>query len=254
MQLAPATYEASSYVLLLPPTVTINSDGSTSIGDNPYLALGGLQPAVDVLARSMLDATTAQSLKNAGITSKYNVVRDLTTDGPVLIITTDDTTSVQTLVANAAVVKRLAPTMQALQKAQNVRPDAYVTVENLSIAKKATTVLKTELRAVLIAVVAGLVLTVLAASLLDGMIRRSRNRRLAAMTTDGPEGDPGNADVATADYNGNQWAEPDSGGGPTQASEGAPGTDPRELSPTGAGVSRAGVTSPRITDEMIGQR
>src|ERR1700761_4590468 len=70
-------YEAKSYVLLMPPNIgDSTAPGSTaqvSGNGNPFLELGGLQPAVDALSRAAMDASNAQALQKKGMTATYNV-------------------------------------------------------------------------------------------------------------------------------------------------------------------------------------
>lgn len=169
VSLVPVKYEAKSYVLLLPP--------SAKDGSNPLLSLGGLQSTVDVLARAMLDATTADALKRQGVTATYTVARDLTTDGPVLVVTTDDKTSSGALSANADVVARLAPTMLALQSQQAVKTSSLISLQEINKATTTAVLRKSQIRALLVAVAVGILLTVLLAALIDGLVLRRRSRR-----------------------------------------------------------------------------
>jgi hypothetical protein len=144
-------------------------------GDNPLLALGGMQSSADVLARAMMNSATADVLLSEGV-DKYTVARDLTTDGPVIIVTTVEKTSTAAVVANRNVVVRLEPTLSNLQQSLSVPRSAQATTSTIDAASKTTRIRKTQERAVIAALAAGTLLTLLSAALLDRLLIGRRGK------------------------------------------------------------------------------
>ena len=99
----PVKYQAKAQILVLPPHTSVGTGG------NPYLALGGLQAASDVLARAMSDGKTFQLLRSEGITGTYTVARDLTTSGPILLVAADDSTPEGALSTLNGILAQAAP-------------------------------------------------------------------------------------------------------------------------------------------------
>jgi hypothetical protein len=191
----PPKYQANSYVLLLPPASSVGPGG------NQFLALGGLEATTDVLARAMSDIATVNALQAEGVgPSDYVVVRDASTSGPVLQVTTTDKTAAQALADNALVVVRLAPTLAQLQQSVNVNPIDQVTAKRINQAREATVQLKSQLRALLVVIALGLILVIIVAALVDGpMSTRAERRRSARSAEDDGENADQPEEAATDD-------------------------------------------------------
>jgi hypothetical protein len=171
MSMVPVQYSATSYVLIVPP-----KPSSQQQGQNTLLALGGLQPTADVLARSMTDPPVAKALASQGVSPNYTVTRDLTTAGPILIVTSQESTSEQALNSDKRLTAQISSNLRTLQDSVNVPANARATTVTLSPAARANPVIKKQLRVVLVAVAVGLLVTILGVSLLDGLLRRRQRR------------------------------------------------------------------------------
>jgi hypothetical protein len=166
------TYQASANVLLVPPP--------SHVGGNPYLELGGLEPVADVLARSLVDDTTAQLLTSQGLTGTYKAARDLSVSGPVLVLIGQGTSAAEALEMMRGIAQQVAPQLLKLQLAAGVSSAARLTTEALNTPTKATAITKSQMRAEVAAAILGLVLTLLAVFGLHRMSTVSARRRSAA--------------------------------------------------------------------------
>ncbi|MDQ2839109.1 MAG: hypothetical protein M3Y42_17855 [Actinomycetota bacterium] len=171
-------YEAKAQILVLPPKTTVGNGG------NPYLALGGLQAAADVLARAMSDAQTYAKLRGEGITGTYTVARDLTTSGPVLLVAADNSTPALALATLRGILAQAAPRLTDLQDALTVPDSTRLTSNVFTQDNAAAAQRKSQIRAILVAFAAGIFATVLLVSAGDSMLtRRSRRRARPVSST-----------------------------------------------------------------------
>jgi hypothetical protein len=164
----PVSYEAKANLVLIPPA------NSASNGDNPLLGLTGLQSAADVLARAMSDPVEVNKLKQQGVTGKYTVARDLTTDGPVLVVTVDGDDSGGVLRELKLILADMPTILSQVQQSASVAKSDQIRLLTLNTADKPTSDRKSQLRAVIVAVVLGLVLTMLIVNVGDRLARRRR--------------------------------------------------------------------------------
>jgi hypothetical protein len=168
VSLVPATYEAKASTLLLPPKTA---------GSNPYLELGGLEGVADVLTRAVTDTTTQDSLTSRGLTGTYKVVRDQTASGPVVLVTADAKTPSGAIATMRVVDHLLGPNLQKLQTDVAVPTKALMTTRLITADDTASTVRKTQTRALIGAVAVGLLLTVLLAAGAENLASRRARKR-----------------------------------------------------------------------------
>lgn len=117
----PVTTTARATVLLLPPTADLDGSG------NPYLYLGGLNQATDVLVARLGSDAVAEPVQERHPGAAILVARDGTTTGPMLLVTA---TSADPAEASAAVQDVLAvlPTeLGSLQEALGVTDRSAIT-------------------------------------------------------------------------------------------------------------------------------
>lgn len=165
-------YERTATQLLIPGEGTV-PPGVT----NPYLYLGGLTQASDIVVRVMQGEDVAGRVLGEFPGTEIVVQRDPTVSGPVIqIIVTAKTESavagaLDSLVAQTSVV------LDQLQDEQQVSADDRMTVTTLT--KDATSSLQQKTRLVMSAGVFGgvLLITILFASLIDGLSRRPHRAR-----------------------------------------------------------------------------
>lgn len=139
----PPTYEANANVVLLPPKTTVVEGG------NPYLYLGGLSQALDVLTRSIDGDTTREGILGGRKDIDYAVEPDRTTAGPILVIQATGPTVKDTLTVLNAVLDAVPVNLRKLQDDLQVTPTSQITSMTLTVDQKPTVVGKDRLRAVI---------------------------------------------------------------------------------------------------------
>ena len=163
-QLVPATYQAQASVVMLPP------NSSVSKGGNPYLYLGGLGQALDVLTRALQADSAQRPITDAHPDSTYTALPDTTTTGPILLVTVDGPTPGETLATLHAVLASVPPALVSLQDGLGVAANSRITSMNLAADEQPTKIQKDQTRALLAAAAVGLVATVLLTGVIDGLL------------------------------------------------------------------------------------
>ncbi|OMH23860.1 hypothetical protein BKD30_10845 [Tersicoccus phoenicis] len=174
------TYEAGASVVLIPPKVAV------TVGDNPYLYLGGLDQAVGVLRVKVTSPEVAGALLDRYPGSALSIVQDTTTSGPIMAITAtaDDAGSAMQLLAGT--VALMPKTLAELQTSLKVPAASTITMMELSRDSTAKSVDKQQLQATVLTAVVGTAATILITGLLDRMLARRRSGGAAE-----PEAEPG---------------------------------------------------------------
>lgn len=143
----PPDYEAQASLLLLPARTTAG-------GDNPLLAIGGLQPTADTIARAMTDSGVQLALFEAGATGQYEVLLDPISKGPVLLVTATDSTPEAAMTTLRLVAAQVPLLLADLQKKLSVPTRARLSTMVIAEDRQAQLVLKSRIR--LLGAVAGL--------------------------------------------------------------------------------------------------
>jgi hypothetical protein len=175
LTLVPPTFTAKAQVLLVPPPTAPSAKANGN--PNPYLTLGGMQPLADVVARALTASATLTQLHRRGLTGSYTVLRDANTDGPILTVMTKDKSAVATLADLRLVLGTAQPQLDRLQTQQSVLPKDRVTATVVARDSAASASRKSQIRALVVAVVAGAVGTALTVSAVDVLLIRRANRR-----------------------------------------------------------------------------
>lgn len=178
----PVRYQATANVLLVPP--------KSGPGDNPLLDLTGMDNVADVLARAATDTKATEQVARAGLIGSFGVARDITTGGPVLLITTTSPTAQQALDLRAQVIGVLDPTLASLQTSMDVSISSRITTNVLNASNTATVVAKSQTRALIAAGAVGLLLTLQLVALVERLsLRRARRRAADADAAAAPVAD-----------------------------------------------------------------
>jgi hypothetical protein len=184
----PARYDTTATVLMLPPETTVNGKRM-----NPYLNLGGLEGAADVVSSAMGDRTVQAAVAGEGLDVEYSLGRDYTIAGPVILLEVTGATPSDALEAQEYLLGVLPERLDRLQEDLGVLPGSRITSQVITTSQEADTNRRSQIRAVLVAVVGGLGLTYLLTAFVDG-VAMSRRRARAATRPD-PE-QPGSAPPA----------------------------------------------------------
>lgn len=173
MQFVPAHYKASATVLLLPPSSTVGAGG------NPYLSLGGLRGAVDVLGRAMLSEQTTKELTNGSTEETYTLEADATTNAPMLVLDVNSQSAEGALALMQSVLNRAPTVLSDLQAEVKAPTKSLVTLSVIARDSTAETDTKSQIRALIVALAAGLAFTVFFTILVDAGFRRRSTRKPA---------------------------------------------------------------------------
>lgn len=175
----PPTYGTKASVVLLPPPVSVPEDG------NPYLQLGGLNQAVDVLARALNSQQSAQDLNRRFPGSEYTISRDFTTSGPILSIEVDAKDSVEASNTLQAIIDEVPSTLAALQTDLSIGSTAQISSRVLTHDLEPEAGYTAKLRTLIAVAAAGILATSFAVALVDSWLNRRDRRR--ASRRGGPE-------------------------------------------------------------------
>jgi hypothetical protein len=187
---APA-YEVQASVLLIPPANTTSDTG------NPYLYLGGLNQATDVLVRAMNADMARAPIQEAFPNVTFATERDGTTSTPIMIISVIGADPAQTMTALAAIVSSVPGELDNLQRPLAV--PAGATISSMVLATDTTPTMdrKAQTRALVSVAAAGLVATVLLTGFIDRVLTNRRSRKLSGPAISGGEDDSTHAPYLT---------------------------------------------------------
>lgn len=182
--IVPPGYERSSTQLLIPGAQSIPA------GANPYLFLGGLTPAADVVVRAVGSENLLNEVDETHPGVKIELTRDMSTAGPIIL-------TVVTANSNAAAEEVLGflgeRTTQVLNEIQETEGIAAenrmtvlpVTIDNQSVLKERNRFLAAGAAGLLV-----LTLTLLVSGLVDGLNLRRKRRGNRARSATPPTGEP----------------------------------------------------------------
>lgn len=172
-QITPPTYVARGTQLLLPPPAQV--DQGTH---NPLLELGGLEAPAALVIAQLNGQEARESLFEHSAEAEYTVESDPALRGPTVMVTMGDV-SPEAVMASLTLVLDSVPTILSdIQADLDVPSNATVTSMRLAIDIEPRTETSDTLRTVVIAVGAGLALTIVMVVGLDALLRRAKSRRL----------------------------------------------------------------------------
>jgi hypothetical protein len=186
---------ASAAHIYVHPTFTRTADlvlipdqASIPKGANPYLYVGGLTSAADILVRAAGAESATSPITQQYPGSSITIVRDTTTAGPVIEITVDAPRAADTGALISDSVAAVSTQLQQLQSDEHLSGDQMITSTQLAEDTTATPKTKTQLMATLGAGIGGLAVTLILTNMLDGVLlaRRQRRRRGSAGAQDVP--------------------------------------------------------------------
>jgi hypothetical protein len=170
-QVVSPSYQIKAMMVVLPPRTAVGTNG------NPFLGLGGLGSVADVLSRSMMDGNTVQSLVKLGANDKYLVAQDVTSAGPVILVTSTGGTPADAVDTLRIVKEQLPDKLLKLQLATHVPENSLITLSQISQDEQPTIVRKSQIRAMFGVAALGLTLTLVLTGFLDGLLMRRRRQR-----------------------------------------------------------------------------
>jgi len=177
----PPDYERSTSLLLLPGEGVL-PEGAT----NQYLYMGGLGPVADVLTRAVGGEEMVQAYRTEG--AEVEIVRDGSGSGPLMFLTVTASSDQAAQRILEAVAEQTAVTLDELQAEQGVRPVDRVTVSTIAMVQESEILQRPRLIATGTVGLGISLVTLVVASVLDGMLtRRRRPRRDAEQAGEEPD-------------------------------------------------------------------
>ncbi|MDQ4110810.1 MAG: hypothetical protein M3306_06885 [Actinomycetota bacterium] len=170
------SYTAQGTLLLFPP------EGTTRAGEriegNPYLSLGGLNPARDILIRAMTSRTARADVAKSHPGVGYEMYADMAVSGPIIVVEVTGPSDEATIGALNTLFTTVPSVLSDLQTDLGIKRREYITVQELTIDETAQEVTKDQLRAGIVAGAGVMVGGLLGIGLLDGLLlSRSRGGR-----------------------------------------------------------------------------
>ncbi|WP_213816487.1 hypothetical protein [Glaciihabitans sp. dw_435] len=166
----PVSYDSQASLVLLPPKTSTQTVG------NPFLLLGGLSQAVDILTRTVQSDEVSAALLDANPGAKFTIDADRSTTGPIILITSTAPTAAESLAMTADVAAAVPTSLTELQSSLSVPNNSRIGVMTLTVDEKGTLDAKTRTEAVLGITAVGIVLSVFLIGLIDGLLRSRRRR------------------------------------------------------------------------------
>lgn len=171
MDRVPATYQAGGSALLVPGRDAIVEGG------NPFLYLGGLVQARDVLVRRLASEELFAPLTQRYPETEVSIRADPSTSSPVLLVTATAPTPEAALAARDFALEVVPVELDTLQDAVGAPEPTRAGVIVLTADAEAEAVTRQRTRALGGVVAGGIVGTVLLTALVDGLLLARRARR-----------------------------------------------------------------------------
>lgn len=178
----PVSYDTQASMLLLPPKSSVGARG------NPYLYLGGLGQAVEVLSARMNADRVAKPLVDDHPSVDFTMGPDITTTGPILLIKVTAPSEAEAMAVMSALVDLVPPTLEEMQDGLSIPTRSRIDVMTLVTSSGATPDTQTRDRAVIVVGAVGTAGTLLLTGLADSLLKSRRPRRQAPSPA-GNEGD-----------------------------------------------------------------
>lgn len=166
-------YQRTGTQLLLPGAASIPKAG------NPYLYLGGLSQASDVLVTAMSSDLEQKSLLAGHAGAQITIVRDPLTSGPQILTTVSARSDVEAGEILDAAIVRTTQMLDSLQHVDGITAGNRIGIKTITVDTKSTLIQKTRVLGVAGAALVVLLLTLIVAGLVEGLSTRKRRRRWA---------------------------------------------------------------------------
>ncbi|GAB2596891.1 hypothetical protein GCM10009593_42820 [Microlunatus antarcticus] len=185
------TYEAQGAVLLIPPGTTLDQrPGAAAASGNPYLELGSLSQARDIVIRAVSAKSTyleiCQSVGDARYESmrrdlcrphpsiSFEVTEDFESTAPVILVTAEAGSAENAVTTLTTVMGRVPTSLSELQGGLNLRARAAITSTPIVTDTLPDVQHKDQIRAGVLVGGGVLALGALVIGLVDGLFPRRR--------------------------------------------------------------------------------
>lgn len=185
-------YERSASQLLMPGAGSLPSDKA-----NPYLFLGGLLQAADVIVRVAGTNDVVAELLQEHPGTQVSVVRDPSSSGPVILTTVSASSDAIAKEVLDQVVKQTAVELDKLQTSEKIDARDRISVTTLTVDQQPTLQQRKRLVATGGATAGILALSLVVASIVDGLVL-ARTRKRAGKWDRRPYSDTSGVALGTA--------------------------------------------------------
>lgn len=177
----PISFIARGSMILLPPETVTD-------GENPYLYLGGLAPALDVLTRRVDADKIRLPIEDAFPEAEFTVFADRSSSGPIIAIEITAPTAREAFAVTDAVRAVIPVALEQMQTELDVPTGSRIALSPVSVDEEATRDTSTRTQALAVLGGLGLGATVLLTGLVDGLLlaRRSRRNEIAGAPVSSP--------------------------------------------------------------------
>lgn len=164
------TYKAEGALLLFPPTTTIKNGTTVETQGNPYLMLGGLSQARDIVIRSLDSRSAKKQFEEQEPLATYEVTPDFSTSGPIIVIDVSAPSQSAAVAGLKTVMSTVPGTLKALQSGLDLPQSAYITSRKLTADTIPEVVRSGQIRSGIVVGVVVMALTLFLLALLDGLL------------------------------------------------------------------------------------
>lgn len=169
----PDTYKAQASLVLLPSAQSVGEGG------NPYLGLGGMSEALDILARKMSSEEFKEHIRMVAGTDTYTAAPDRGTSGAILLVTASSQNPAAAMKILGAVIDEVPVTLNELQDVLSVPPASRISTMKLLVDRTPSPEVKARTQVLLVSAAGGTALTLVMTVLLDGLLLSRKARRVA---------------------------------------------------------------------------
>ena len=225
VQVVPPSYDAQGSMVLMPPPAAVGDEG------NPYLQLGGMSEALDVLVRQASAPAVRDRVLEDYPSATYTIEPDRSTSGSIVVVQATAETEAESLTVLDRALETLPAVLTRMQDELAVIPVQRIDIMPVVVDDEAALNSKQTLQVLAVAAVAGLAGTFLLTGLADGLLlsRRNRTENTAADPASGAAGpDPAAAPHVPAHAGGRTAAAVSAKRKQTRA--GTPGKSPARAS------------------------
>ncbi|SJM54753.1 hypothetical protein CZ771_07285 [Actinomycetales bacterium JB111] len=171
-RLVPTPYEAGGSILLMPAETVVDDD----VG-NPYLYLGGMADALDVLVvRARADESRGPLLEGVD-GADLSIEKDPTTPTPIVNVRAESSAPGTTLELRDAAMAEVVDILGQMQDELDITGQARIRPVDLTVDESATAVTGTATKLAVAALGAGLLATFILTGVVDGWLTRRAARR-----------------------------------------------------------------------------
>ncbi|MFJ4265385.1 hypothetical protein ACIPY1_02390 [Paenarthrobacter nicotinovorans] len=155
----------------MPSAHSVGQDG------NPYLNLGGMGEALDILTRRLSSEEVRKQIATDFPNATYTAETDKGTSGAILLITATSPDPNDSLGTTQAVMKAAPTLLGQMQEALNVPETSRISTMTLLVDSKATPETKARTQILLISAAGGVGLTLIMVVLIDSLLKTRATRK-----------------------------------------------------------------------------